>query len=395
MIPRMFNPPKENSFFLFGPRQTGKSTLISETFSQTNTIRYNLLRQTDLVRLQTKPDVLLLDCLQRPPQKTHLVIDEIQKLPELLDVVQAILMEPNPPIFVLSGSSARKLKRQGANLLAGRVWTRNLHPFTHLELGSEFDLERAFHRGTLPPMYLARDQNEAAENLNAYVATYLTEEIQQEAKIRSIGPFSRFLLQAAGGLGEAINYSSIARQTMTSDKTVREYFQILEDTLLGFFLLAYGKSRRKRLSRHPKFYLFDPGVALAVQGLERSAPMPGTRLWGELFELWVINEIRHLLSYAQMSGAQMSYLRTEGGAEVDLILEHPGKPTLAIEIKSMADVPYGAVRPGFELARELIPEAKCHVICTSSHHRQHEGTEFWPWREFFQWWIGEWQLKLP
>ena len=151
-IPRTVNIPINNSFFLFGPRQTGKSTLLTSTFSSSHTMTYNLLKRTDFIRLQTNPDLLFEDCRLRSSNITHVFVDEIQKIPELLDVIQAILIESWAPIFILSGSSARKLKRSGANLLAGRVWTRNLHPFTHIELGSLFDLKRALQRGTLPAM---------------------------------------------------------------------------------------------------------------------------------------------------------------------------------------------------------------------------------------------------
>ena len=392
-IPRIVNIPNNNSFIMFGPRQTGKSTLLGERFSAAHTMSYNLLRRTDFVRLQTNPDLLFDDCRHRPATMTHVLIDEIQKIPELLDVVQAILIEPWAPIFVLSGYSARKLKRSGANLLAGRVWTRSLHPFTHIELGSSFDLKRALQRGTLPPVYLAESDDVAAEYLAAYVATYLTEEIQQEAQIRSIGPFSRLLLHAAGGMGTPLNYSSFSRQTMTSDKTVKEYFRILEDTLVGFFLLPYGGSVRKKLSQHPKFYLFDTGVALAAQGSERISLQAGTPLFGALFELWIINEIRRLLAYWQQSSVQLSFLRADEKTEVDLILEGNERPTLSIEIKSSSDVPYGEVRNGVELAREIIPGAMHHVICTTTRRREHNGVTFWPWQEFFEWWGQEWVVR--
>lgn len=383
-ISRKVNIPKNNSFFLFGPRQVGKSTLLQNALASPSTVlAFNLLEQRVLARLSADPDSLRQDVDARSPTVTHVFIDEVQKLPSLLDVVHGILERPNPPHFVLTGSSARRLRRENANLLAGRALERHLYPLTHLELGEKFDLQRALSRGTLPRFYLEPDDALAADLLQTYVSIYLTEEIQQEAKIRAIGPFSRFLLAAAGVMGNQLNYAAIARESGTADKTVREYFQILEDTLLGWFLRPFSNSNRKRLAKHPKFYLFDPGVARCVLGQESARLIPGTKAYGDLFELWALNETRSLLDYSRIR-AQFSFFRIEKGPEIDLVIEFLDGRVWAVEFKSATEVPAASVREQFEAVRATARVDRCIVVYTGSQAKSLGGIDFLPWRDYFQ-----------
>lgn len=382
-ITRNINIPKNISFFLLGPRQTGKTTLLRQSFPPETTLTINLLDQRALARYAADPELLKSDVMARPATVSHVVIDEVQKLPSLLDVVHNILEDRNPPFFVLTGSSARRLRRENANMLGARAIERQLFPLTHIELGDDFDLVRALSRGTLPRFYLEPDTALFAEMVQTYVSIYLTEEIQHEAKIRAIGPFSRFLLAAAGLLGEQINYSAIARDTGTADKTIREYYQILEDTLIGFFLPAFARSTRKKLAKHPKFFFFDPGVARSILGQESARLLPGTTIFGALFELWVINETKRLLSYAGIR-ANFSFFRLEKVCEVDLIIEFLDKRVWAIEIKSAPNVSLADVRDGFTAIKSIAHVDRCIVVCTATSKRVIDDVEFMPWQEFFR-----------
>lgn len=234
----------------------------------------------------------------------------------------------------------------------------------------------------MPAIYDEQTTAEAGDRLAAYVSTYLTEEIQYEAKLRNIGPFSRFLLAAAGCGGEQISYKAISRQTQTADKTVKEYFQILEDTLLGSFLLPYSKSTRKRLSAHPKFYLFDTGVIRAILRQETSPLLPGTKAFGDLFEVWVINETRRLLAYAG-ERANLSFFSVEKGPELDLVIDRPDGSVWGVEIKSSPNPHLSEVRAGFKSFRECEPKARCVVVHTGSQRRVEDEIEFLPWHEYF------------
>ena len=249
-------------------------------------------------------------------------IDEIQKIPPLLDEVQVVMESKSPPRFVLSGSSARKLKRAQANLLGGRAWTLQLHPLTHVELEEAFELDKALAVGTLPKIYLEESREAANQYLKSYVETYFREEIEAEALVRSSGTFLRFLFLAGQESGRLLNYSSIARDTGTSHTTVKEYFKILENTLIGRFLLPFHKSPRQRLSQHPKFYLFDTGVERALTRKLSLKLDPRTREYGEAFEHWIVNETIRLAAYLGKD-LELSYFRTERGAEVDLVIELP------------------------------------------------------------------------
>ena len=381
LIARQLQLPKKNSFFLFGPRQVGKSTLISESFSKETALTYELLKTDEYVRLKSQPSLFREEILGRKEKITHVVVDEIQKVPELLDEIHYLMEKPKPPCFVLSGSSARKLKRAHANLLAGRAWTLLLHPLTHMELGESFDLKKCLEVGTLPKIYLEEERENANHYLKSYVETYLKEEIEAEALLRQSGPFLRFLFLSGSESGNILNYSNMGRETGCAHTTVKEYYKILEDTLIGFFLLPFHKSNRKRLSQHPKFYFFDTGVQRALSRKLSLLVEPKTEEWGNLFEHWVIAETMRLASYWKKDFSY-SYFRTEQGAEVDLIVETPAGKIVAIEIKSSSEPRNFSA--GFAALKTL--GVKSHNFCVSlaPRPRKAENIEILPWQEYFQ-----------
>lgn len=322
---------KNHSFFLFGARGTGKSTLIKNLYSGSSTLWIDLLNYEDEDRYGRRPDELSKVLKQRKYKKV--VIDEIQKAPGILDTVH-LEIEKNKNIqFIMTGSSARKLKRGHANLLAGRAFTYYLFPLTAVELADGFDLNVVLEFGSLPYLFDLDDSRERNEYLRSYVKTYLREEIQVEQIVRNLNPFRDFLEIAAQTNGEVINYSNIAKEIAVDDKTVKNYFSILEDTLIGFMLPPFHRSIRKRQRESPKFYLFDTGVKRALQGILRVRYEPKTYEYGRAFEHWVITECHRLNEYKRLD-YRFSYLRTKDGAEIDLIVERPGEPDLLVEIKS-------------------------------------------------------------
>jgi predicted AAA+ superfamily ATPase len=268
--------------------------------------------------------------MAQPPE--WVVVDEVQKVPRLLDVVHAEI-ERGKVKFALTGSSARKLKREHTNLLAGRAFVYNLFPFTSIELGKAFDLNAALQFGTLPGLQDCATLEDRNDYLRAYALTYLKEEVWSEHLIRTLDPFRRFLEIAAQANGEIINYTNIARDVGVDVKTVQSYFQIMEDTLVGFLLEPFHGSVRKRQTQSPKFYLFDPGVKRALTRMLTVELRPGTYDYGRAFEHFVVVEAMRCSAYCKNDFA-FSYLRTKDGAEVDLIVERPGKSPVLVEIKS-------------------------------------------------------------
>ncbi len=379
MVKRLLELPKDHTFFLFGARQTGKSTLLRSTFHPQKTLTYDLLKTEEHLRLSAQPRLFREEVLSRDRKVTHVVVDEIQRIPDLLNEVHSLLEGRDAPSFCLSGSSARKLKRAQANLLAGRAWTYHLYPFTHVELGSDFSLDRALHRGTLPSVYLAKNEEEAHRTLRAYVETYLKEEIQEEALVRNLGGFLRFLSLAADENGNVLNYSNIARETGASYKTVKEYFQLLEDTLVGFLLLPYSKAVRKRLIAHPKFYFFDTGVHRAM-AKELSAPLQrGTSEYGRVFEHFLVTEFIRLIRYREWE-AEISFYHSSSHMEVDLVIEIPPKRCFAIEIKA-AENPSASDLRGLKAFRDVRPQAELYLASLAPRKRMVAGIAILPWQE--------------
>lgn len=328
MYSRLLPLPRQ-SFFLFGPRGTGKSVWLSQVLPDAG-LMVDLLRSSEVLRYRRDPTLLGREVAALAPG-AWVVIDEIQKLPELLDEVHALLFAgEGGHRFALSGSSARKLKRAGANMLAGRAWSKRMFPLSPLEMGADFRLDDALRYGQLPLSVAAGSAADRAEFLDAYVETYLREEIWQEAFVRNLVGFYRFLSVAALYSGQVLNISNIAREAGIARSTVLGYFGILEDTLLGWRLPAWRKRAKVKEVAHPKFYLFDCGVQRALAGLQRDKP--SNTEWGVLFETWVLNELRALNSWGS-AGARFSYWRTEAGTEVDLVWQR-GARAVGIEIKA-------------------------------------------------------------
>lgn len=378
MFPRLLKLTKKRSFFLFGARSTGKSTLLKQSFSEPETLWCNLLKPQEEERFSRKPETLYDMVTALPEEITHVVIDEIQKVPKLLDVVHLLMGETRKK-FVMTGSSARKLKRGGANLLAGRAFVYHFFPLTFLEIGEKFNLDFVLQWGSLPEVFALEDDKERMQFLQAYANTYLKEEIWDEHFIRNLEPFRKFLEVAAQSNGKIVNYSNIARDVGVEDKTVASFFSLLEDTLIGFFLEPFHNSFRKRLSEKPKFYFFDLGV---VRALSRRLTIPlveRTIAYGDAFEHFVIAEIMRLASYVEPD-YRFSYLRTPSDVEVDLIVERPGLPLLFIEIKSSTDVNRTDLSSLSRLARD---HGNCEAICLSNdpYLKKFENVVCYYWRD--------------
>jgi uncharacterized protein len=335
MFHRIIRLPERQSFFLFGARQTGKSTLLKERFSDFRVLRLDLLdpETEDALRRNPKELASRLDALPEPP--TLVVLDEVQKIPRLLDVVHSRIEETGQR-FALTGSSPRKLRRGASNLLAGRAVVHHLHPLTYREAGGAFDLGSALRWGTLPKVF-SLDDAERIAFLRSYALTYVKEEIAAEQIIRRLDPFRSFLEVAAQTNGKIVNYSSIAGDVGVDVKTAQSYFGILEDTLMGFLLPSFHESLRKRQAANPKFYFFDLGLKRALERTLDLPLEPRTYGFGDAFEHFVIAELRRLADYAGKDW-RYSYLRTPQGAEIDLIVDRPGEPRIFLEVKSSEHV---------------------------------------------------------
>lgn len=373
------------SFFLFGPRGSGKSTLLRERFEPSQSIWFDLLDSKIFDQFLKNPSQLFDIVKALPDAVTHVIIDEIQKVPQLLDEVHRLIESTNK-IFVLTGSSARKLKRGGANLLAGRAFVYHLFPLTSFELKDSFNLNDALQWGTLPKIFTFDSSEDKESFLRAYSTTYLNEEIWGEQVVRNLHPFRKFLEVAAQSNGKILNYANIAREVGVDEKTIKEYFVILEDTLIGFFLEPHHNSFRKRLVQKPKFYFFDPGI---VRTLTRSLSIPllsQTPAYGEAFEHFVLLEIIRLSSYFQPD-YRFSFIMTEGGVEVDLVIERPGQPLLCIEIKSTDNIDkidissFARITKDIDdceaivLSQDRFTKKYEHIIC---HHWQQGLLELFP-----------------
>ena len=307
------------SFFLFGPRATGKTTLIRQQLAETATI-IDLLDSRYFLRLSSAPHEL--ESIIAAAPADIIVIDEIQRIPELLDEIHRLIESQNLT-FLLTGSSARKLRRGKANLLAGRVWSTGMFPLIYQEI-IDFNLDRYLHYGGLPAVYLSEYPE---EELDAYVNTYLKEEILAEGLIRRLPPFSRFLKTIALANGEMINFTKLANDCQVPPSTATEYVALLEDTLVGFLLPAWTQSKKRKAIKTGKFYFFDPGITHILAGTE--ALDRNSNLYGKSFEQFICMELRAYLSYTRKK-LTLTYWRSKNGHEVDFLL---GTRT-AIEVKS-------------------------------------------------------------
>jgi len=386
MINRYFNPSnllnKNQSIFLFGARGTGKTALIQEALkNQPQSLIYDFLKGEVYQRYIAEPQLLRLEIeehLQRESKGRFIVaIDEVQRIPEVLNEVHSLIESYKSRVcFLLTGSSARKLKRGGANLLAGRAITINFHPLSILDL--DLNLSRALQWGTLPGIYL--DEDFALQRLNSYVGTYLREEIKEESLVRRIDRFTKFLDLAAQLNGEPINHSKLGRALSTTPNTIQDYFSILVDTWICHRIDGWSESIKRQLMQAPKYYFFDCGVLNSLNGELRTEPQPSSFRYGRLFETFIVSEIIKHSDYLEL-GLRLSYWRDQDGHEVDLILyRSTGKPVAAIEIKSSAR-PDPSDLKGLELFRIEYPNVPRFCFCTTPHTFSFEDVTFLNWKE--------------
>ncbi len=376
MFKRIFKPSGKSSFFLFGPRGSGKTHLVKNYFSPQSMFYLDLLDPDIQQELILRPRGLVerLDILA--PEVKWIVIDEIQKIPGLLDVVHQQI-ERGRFQFALTGSSARKLKRGAANLLAGRAFLYHLFPLTAGEIGGGFSLASALQWGTLPRVLSLEKDEDKRDYLRSYAHAYLQEEITQEQIVRRLDPFRRFLQVAAQMSGQTLNFSKIARDCLTTVPTIQSYFQILEDTLIGFLLEPFHESIRKRQRGNPKFYFFDTGVLRALSGTLSVNLAPRTADFGIAFEHFLIQEIRRLESYAKKDW-RFSYLRTKDGAEIDLIIERPGLKRALVEIKSSERIAPEDISGVRSLAPD-IPQSEAFCLSLDPTAKIIDGVRCLPW----------------
>jgi predicted AAA+ superfamily ATPase len=380
MIPRSLKLPEpgEETFFLWGPRQTGKTTLLRARYPHAYWI--DLLKSDQYRRLLGDPSLLgkRIASMDRIP---FVVIDEVQKLPELLDEVHW-LHENLGVRFALCGSSARKLKRGKANLLGGRALRYELRGLVSAELGEGLDLVRTVNRGFLPRIH---ESTRSSRLLESYVGDYLKEEVAAEGLVRNLPAFSEFLTVAALSDAEQVNASAIARETGVSNKTVKGYFDILVDTLQGSWLPAFRERPKRRVQVSPKFYFSDVGV---VNHLARRGRIePGSELFGKAFENWVHHELRAYDAYSH-SMARLSYWRLASGIEVDFVV---GDMALAIEVKASKRIRRDHLRGLRQLAVDHPGVVRRIVVCLEDEpYTTEDRVEILPWRRFArELWSGD------
>lgn len=377
MLSRKINlqDAENDSLFLWGARQTGKSTLLKAMFPDTRYI--DLLKSDEFERYNRRP-ALLREELSLLPENELIIIDEIQKIPALLDEVHW-LMSNCLLRFILSGSSARKLRRSGVNLLGGRAIRKHLYPLVSAEI-PDFDLLKACNNGMLPRHYLV---NDATNRLHAYVGDYLQQEIKAEALTRNLNTFSRFMEVAALSNGEILNYNNIASECGVSAPTVKEYFSILEETLIGYTLPAFTRNVKRRVIQSPKFYYFDVGIANFL--LKRAALQPGSPEFGHAFEHFIMQEIIAYIGYFRPR-LNLCYWRTTSGYEVDAVI---GNAETAIEIKSSHEVQSHHTR-GLKAFSEEFPHARLILVSLDKYPRRMNNVDIFPALHFLSMlWNGE------
>jgi predicted AAA+ superfamily ATPase len=376
MFKRKLDLPEAGSetFFLWGSRQIGKSTLLREAYPGGRWV--DLLRAEEFRRYLSRPESLREEIEADPPEPgRQIVIDEIQKVPALLDEVHW-LIENRGLHFALCGSSARKVKRGAANLLGGRAMRYELHGLTAAELGREFDLDRILNHGYLPRIYQA---SRPKKMLDAYVADYLKEEVAAAGLVRNRPSFSDFLDIAALSDCEIVNFSNIARECGVSSHTTKSHFEILEDTLLGRWLPAYRKRPKRRVIRAPKFYFMDVGVVNRLA--RRGELLAGSELYGKAFENWVFHELSAFVSYCDYDG-ELSYWRLASGIEVDFVM---GDMKVAIEAKSSERITQGHLKGLRVLAEDHPKVGRRIVVCRERRARKTEdGIEILPVATFLK-----------
>jgi predicted AAA+ superfamily ATPase len=370
-VSRFFRDP-DGSFFLFGPRGTGKSTWLRRAWGE-EALWVDLL-DPEQARAQAARPERLQELVRGNPDARVVVVDEVQKVPALLDVVHQLIEGNEKPRFVLTGSSARKLRRGGVDLLAGRALLRFLHPFMAAELGDRFDLDAALRDGLVP---LVWDSERPAEVLASYVALYVREEVQSEGLVRNLGSFSRFLEAVSFSHASVLNVTQVASDCQVSRSTVSSYIEILEDLLLAFRVPVFTRRAGRRLSAHPKFYWFDAGVFRSMRPLgplDRPEEIAGPALEG-----LVAQHLRAWIDYSN-SRAKLSFWRTQRGSEVDFVIYGP-EGFWAIEVKHAATIRAKDLR-SLRSFRADYPEATLRVLYRGNESLEIEGIRCLPCADY-------------
>ena len=365
----------DHTFFLFGPRGTGKTTWLKQVLP--DALWFDLLRTQVVLGLSREPDSFRQQ-VEALPRGRWVVIDEVQRMPALLNEVQALIGDRGSAYrYALSGSSARKLKRLDVNLLAGRAINRQFFPLAASELRYDVDLERVLRFGLLPQVHA--EPEHAVDILDAYVANYVREEILQEALVRNLDSFARFLEVAALMNGQVVNVAGIARDAAVARPTVQGYFATLQDTLIGFWLPAWRRRAKVKEVASPKFYLFDAGVARALAGRLRE-PLDGLER-GFLLETWMLHELRAAIALLN-TGGQLHYWRTPAGTEVDFIWTRGGR-AVGIEVKAAS-----TWRPEYSSALKSLVEqgvlTRAHGVYTGTAERKDGPVRVWPVLSFLR-----------
>lgn len=366
---------ENKSLFLFGPRQTGKSSFIKNQLMNNDIAMFWTLLDGRLrLKVLADPSILRQEVEVRNLRDCIIIIDEIQKCPELLDEVHFLIEERNIR-FLLTGSSARKLRSSGINLLGGRATQRHFHPFNFAEIGNHpnYNLSYIFEHGLLPSMFLSSN---IEEDLSAYVDTYLTEEIAAEGFSRNIPNFARFLTVASMSNSQLINYTNIASDSQVPVQTVKQWFQVLEDTLLGYQVESFTNTKKRKAITTSKFYFFDIGIARALRNIP--TPKENTTEFGEYFEHLICMELKSWIDYKHPR-SKLTYWRSTSNMEVDFCVDEE----IAIEVKSSSNVTEKHLK-GLKALREEGIFNRYVVVCQEEHPRIIDGIEILPWKYFFE-----------
>lgn len=372
---------------LLGARATGKSTLLRGLLPAEKTFTIDLLDPVLEQSYALYPNRFRADVVAAHERgMAWIFVDEIQRAPKLLNIIHS-LIESHRIKFAITGSSARKLRRGAANLLAGRAFLYHLFPLTSLELKEAMDLQAVLTFGALPKLWDLPESGDKIKYLQSYTATFVREEVQAEQLVRRLDPFRKFLEVAAQSNAKILNYANIARDVGVDNKTVQSYYQILEDTLIGIFLEPFHTSVRKVVGAKPKFYFFDIGVMRTLAGQVTTVPAESTANFGELFETFIVLECHRLNHYFEKD-YQFFFLRTKDDVEIDLIVKRPGKTLVLIEIKSSTDVKPEHLRKFDRLASDF-PKAEKLCISRDLTPQTINGVRAMPWREALAWLFGQ------
>jgi predicted AAA+ superfamily ATPase len=384
MYNRILKIPPHLPIILMGPRQTGKSTFLRNFLKNQKVFYVDLLVNEIYRRYEKDPDQLKDEILFKLKNEkiTHVVIDEVQKVPDILNVIHALIEKKLSIQIILTGSSARKLKKVKANFLGGRAILLKMFPFTYGEIENDFQLDSFLQFGSICGIFdgLSEDKETKILKLKSYYETYVKDEVLSEGLIRQLPPFHRFLDLTAHLATEIVSFANIAREAHVAENTIKNYYQILEETYLGFFLPAYDVALKRSLSLHPKFYFFDNGLNNCMAERLRDPLSPEIK--GKLFEQWIINEVRMYLSYHNKEGT-LYFWRTQGGHEVDLIYSKGHKLKLAIEIKFKKNLERKDFS-GLNKIKEDYPKLECILIYNgpNSYEDENNNVVVLPWKEF-------------